>query len=59
MNTGGEMGTMDIISMILIVISLLFLVILVRALVRFFVKKKVPTVSYTPYDDAMKGKKKE
>lgn len=50
---------MSILSMIMMLIGLLFFSIIVRAMYRFFVKKKIPTVSYTPYDDAMKGEKKE
>lgn len=50
---------MSIYSIILLLFVLLFLGIIVRAMYRFFVKKKVPTVSYTPYDDAMNGEKKE
>lgn len=50
---------MSIYSIILLLFVLLFFCIIVRAMVRLYVKKKVPTVSYTPYDDAMNGEKKE
>lgn len=50
---------MSILSMIMMLMGLLFFAVIVRAMYRFFVKKKVPTVSYTPYDDAMNGEKKK
>lgn len=53
------MDLMTILSIIMLIIGLLFSAVIFRALYRFFVKKKVPTVAYTPYDDTMKGEKKE
>ncbi|MFJ7732837.1 DUF3951 domain-containing protein [Lysinibacillus sp. NPDC097231] len=39
-------------------LSVVFSSILIRTLYRFFVKKKVPTMTYTPFDDAMNGEMK-
>ncbi|WP_460013517.1 DUF3951 domain-containing protein [Lysinibacillus sp. CTST325] len=46
---------MNIGNSVTLIVSLIFSSILVRTIYRVFVKKKVPTMSYTPYDDAMNG----
>ncbi|MFE3575909.1 MULTISPECIES: DUF3951 domain-containing protein [Lysinibacillus] len=46
---------MNIGNSVALIVSLIFSSILVRAIYRVFVKKKVPTMTYTPYDDAMDG----
>ncbi|MFJ3387641.1 MULTISPECIES: DUF3951 domain-containing protein [unclassified Lysinibacillus] len=46
---------MNIGNSIALIVSLIFSSILVRAIYRVFVKKKVPTMAYTPFDNAMDG----
>lgn len=50
---------MMILSIIMMLVSLFFIGVIIRAMYRFFVKKKIPTVTYTPYDNTMNGEKKE
>ena len=54
-----RMDEMSIYSIVLLLVVLFFHGIMVRAMFRLFVKKKVPTVSYTPYDDGMNEKRNE
>ncbi|MEB2298528.1 DUF3951 domain-containing protein [Lysinibacillus xylanilyticus] len=46
---------MNIGNSVALIVSLVFSSILVRAIYRVFVKKKTPTIIYTPYDDAVDG----
>lgn len=53
------MDKVTFLTNLMMLVSLFIIGVIIRVLYLLFVKKKTPTLTYPPYDDAMNGEKKE